>query len=63
LNDQAKDKEVVRRMHTGFWCESQGKRPLGGLDISWRIILKWMLTKIGWGGMDCTDLAQNRENQ
>jgi hypothetical protein len=36
----------------------EGKRPLGGLDVGGRIILKWML---GWGDMDWNYLAQIRD--
>jgi hypothetical protein len=42
-----------RGIHVGNWWES---RPLG----VW-IILKMDLREIGWGGMDCIDLAQDRD--
>jgi hypothetical protein len=29
--------------------------------VGGRIILKWILRELGWGGMDWIDLAQNRD--
>jgi hypothetical protein len=34
----------------------EGKRPLGGWTM-----LKWILREKGWGCMDWTDLAQDRD--
>jgi hypothetical protein len=30
----------------------EGKRPLGRLDVEGRIILKWILERMGWYGLD-----------
>jgi hypothetical protein len=38
----------------------QGKRSLGNLDVGEIIILKWT-SKNRMGGMDCTDLTQDRD--
>jgi hypothetical protein len=46
-------------MYTGFWSE---RGHYEDLDIGRRIILRWILGEIGWGGMDWIVLAQN-ENQ
>jgi hypothetical protein len=39
----------------------EGKRPLGRPRRRWVFNVKIHLTEIGWDGMDCIDLAQNRE--
>jgi hypothetical protein len=42
-----------RGIHIGFWWESQKKRDhKEDLDISGRIILKWILGRMGWCGLD-----------
>jgi hypothetical protein len=38
-----------------------GKRPVGRPRCRWEDNIKMVLREIGWGGMDCTDLAQDRE--
>jgi hypothetical protein len=35
----------------------EGNRPLGRQRNRWVDIIKMGLKKIGWGGMDCIDLA------
>jgi hypothetical protein len=46
----------------GFWWESQKEKdPQEDIDIDGWIILKWILRDIGLGGMDETDLAQDRD--
>jgi hypothetical protein len=30
-------------------------------DVGERIILKWILREMGWGGMDWIELAQDRD--
>jgi hypothetical protein len=44
----------AKRMHTGFWWESQNKRDhLEDLDTGGRIILKWILevqNRVVWTG-------------
>jgi hypothetical protein len=37
-----------------------GKRPLERFRCRWENNIKMDLREIGWGGMDWTDLAQNR---
>jgi hypothetical protein len=46
-----------RRMHKGFWSESQKE----GLRHRWKDNIKMDLREIGWGGMDWVDLAQDRD--
>jgi hypothetical protein len=48
------------RMHIGYWWESQ-KRPLGRPRHRWVVNVKMDLRGIRWGGMDWTDLAQDRD--
>jgi hypothetical protein len=38
----------------------EGKRPLGRPRCRWVDNVKMDLREIGWGGMDCIDLAQDR---
>jgi hypothetical protein len=47
-------------VHAGFDGAAQGKEVLGGLGINDRIILKWIIKKFGWEGMNLIDLAQDR---
>jgi hypothetical protein len=43
-------------MSTIFWLESlKGREDVGG-----RIILKWILGELGFGGVDWINLPQNR---
>ena len=51
-------------MYTGLWWGSQRERdqledPGAGLDG--KVILKWNLKEVGWGGMDWIGLAQDRD--
>ena len=39
----------------------EGKRPLGGLRRRWEDNIKMNLKEVGCGGMDWTDLAQDRD--
>jgi hypothetical protein len=39
----------------------EGKRPLGRLRRRWVAILKWILERLGWDGMDWIDLVQDRD--
>jgi hypothetical protein len=39
----------------------EGKRPLGRPRRRWVDNIKMNLREIEWDGMDCTDLAQNRD--
>jgi hypothetical protein len=38
-----------------------GKRPLGKHGVDGQIILRWILRKLGCGGMDWIKLAQDRD--
>jgi hypothetical protein len=40
---------------------SEGKRPLVRPRSRWEDSIKLDLGKIGWGGIDCTHLAQYRD--
>jgi hypothetical protein len=39
----------------------EGKRPLGRLRRRWVDNIKIDLREIGWDGVDCIDMAQDRE--
>jgi hypothetical protein len=39
----------------------EGKRPLERPGHGWDDNIKMDLREIGWGGMDCTDVAQDRD--
>jgi hypothetical protein len=39
----------------------EGKRPLGRPRRRWVNNIKMDFREIGWGGMDCIDLAQDRD--
>jgi hypothetical protein len=39
----------------------EGKRPLGRPRRRWEDNIIMDLREIGWGGMDCIDLAQDRD--
>jgi hypothetical protein len=39
----------------------KGKRPLGRPRRRWEDNIRMYLREIGWGGMDWTDLAQDRD--
>jgi hypothetical protein len=41
--------------------KSEGKRPLGRPRRRWVDNIKKDLREIGWCGVDCTDMAENRE--
>jgi hypothetical protein len=41
-----------RGMHIGFWWESQEEDQYEDLDIGGRIVLKWVLDRMGWNGLD-----------
>jgi hypothetical protein len=39
----------------------EGKRPLGSPRSRWEGNIKMDLQEVGWGGMDWTELAQDRD--
>jgi hypothetical protein len=39
----------------------EGNGPLEDLEVGDRIILKWTLRQIGWGGIDWIELVQDRD--
>ena len=41
--------------------KSEGKRPLGRPRLRWKDTIQMDLQKVGFGGMDWIDLAQDRE--
>ena len=41
--------------------KSEGKRPLGRPRRSWEDNIKMYLQEVGFGGMDCIEMAQYRE--
>jgi hypothetical protein len=45
-------------MHIGYWWES---RPLRRPRRRWVINIKMDIREIGWDGMDCIVLAQDRD--
>jgi hypothetical protein len=46
---------------TGFWWGNQRERPLGRLRRRWEDNIKMNLQELGCGGMDCIELAQDRD--
>jgi hypothetical protein len=40
----------------------EGKRPLGRPGRGWEDNIKMDIRGIGWDGMDCIDLAQDRDH-
>jgi hypothetical protein len=44
-----------------FVGKSEGKRPVGTPRRGWVGNIEMDLREIGWGGMDLTDLAQDRD--
>jgi hypothetical protein len=53
------DKKNAYRILVG---KPEGKRPLGGPTRRWVNNIKMYLRERGWGGKDCTDLAQDRDH-
>jgi hypothetical protein len=48
-------------MHSGFLAEKpEGKRPVRRPRSGWEENIKMDIREIGWGGMDWTDMAQDR---
>jgi len=48
-------------MLTGFWWGNLKERDhFEELGVTQRIILEWILKKVGWEDMDWINLAQNR---
>jgi hypothetical protein len=39
----------------------EGKRPLGRPSRKWEDNVKMDFKEVGWAGMDCIDLAQDRD--
>jgi hypothetical protein len=52
------EKRIACRILVG---KPEGKRPLGRPRRRWEDNIRMDLREIGWGGMDCTDLAQDRD--
>jgi hypothetical protein len=48
-----------RSTYTILVGKKEGKRPLGRPGYRWVGNIKMDVREIGWGGMDCTDLAQD----
>jgi hypothetical protein len=49
-------------MHIGYLWESQKERDhKEDQDVGGWTILKWILGEIRWGGVDCSELAQDRD--
>ena len=50
-------------MDTGFWWgKTEGKRPLGKPRRRWEDNIKMDLKEVGCGGMDWTDLAEDKDS-
>ena len=48
-------------MHTGFWWGEQRERDhFEDLGVDGNITLKCIIKKVGWGGIDWIDLAQEK---
>jgi len=48
-------------LYTGFWWKPEGKRPLGKPRRGWEDNIKMDLQEVGCGGIDCIELAQDRD--
>jgi hypothetical protein len=48
-------------MHRILVGKAEEKRPLGRPRRRWVDNIKMNFREIGWGGMDCIDLAQDRD--
>jgi hypothetical protein len=49
-------------MHIGYWWECQKERDhWEDRDVGGWTILKWILDRMGWDGMDWIDLSLNRD--
>jgi hypothetical protein len=44
-----------------WWGDLREIDNLEDLMVDRRTILKWIFNKVGWGGMDCVALAQERD--
>jgi hypothetical protein len=52
----------TEELRTGFWWGKMRKKEhLEDLSVEGRIILKWIFKKVGWKGMDCIGLPQDRD--
>ena len=50
-------------VYTGFrWGKTEGKRPLGKPRRRWEDNIKMDLKEVGCGGMDWTDLAEDKDS-
>jgi hypothetical protein len=49
-------------MHTGFWWERQKEWPLGRLSRRWEDNIKMYVREIGWGGVDWSNVAEERDH-
>jgi len=50
-----------RGLHGVLVGKPEGKRPLGDKGVDGRIILRWIFRKWDVGGVDWTQLAQDRD--
>ena len=50
-----------RGVYRVFMAELEGKRPLGRPRRRWEDNIKMDVQKVGYGGMDWIDLAQDRD--
>jgi hypothetical protein len=50
-----------RGVYRFWWGNLRGKRPLGRPRLRWNDNIKKDLQKVGCGGMDWTDLAQDKD--
>jgi hypothetical protein len=69
-NDQVKEDEMGRTCSTCgekrnayriLVAKPERKRPLGRPRHRWEDNIRMDVREIGWGGMDCIELAQNRD--
>jgi hypothetical protein len=52
-----------RAMHIGYWWETRRKETTRKSIHRWVDNIKMDLGETGWGGMDCNDLDQDRDQQ
>jgi hypothetical protein len=50
-----------RNVYRVFMGKPEGKRPLGRRRCRWEVGIRMDLREIGWGSVDCIQLAQDRD--
>jgi hypothetical protein len=51
-----------RNAYRILFVKPEDRRPLGRPRRKWEVIIKMYFRKVGWDGMGCNDLAQDRDH-